>query len=71
MPAADRRRALRRILRETGADYVLVATDRTVDTTPLLAIPRLGPLVTVRGLAGVPPALMTDMRFSVGDLELF
>lgn len=68
---ADRRRALRRILRDTGADYLLVATDRRIDPTPLVAVPGLGPLVTIRPLAGPPPASPAEMSFALGDLELF
>ncbi len=59
---------LRELLRETGADYVLSV--RSGRTDPLIPVPRVGPVLTVRPLAASPPA-PGDWSLSLADVELF
>ena len=42
-----------------------------VAATILVAVPGLGPTVTVRPLATPSPSSLGEIRFSLGDLELF
>lgn len=69
--SASRRALLRGVRRASGADYVLVASDRWMDPTPALAFPAFSPLVTWRSLATVEAPALTNFSFSVTDLELF
>jgi hypothetical protein len=61
-------RLVRRMLRETGADYAIGL--RSAGSTGLLPLPRQGPLLTARPLAATPPAL-PNWSLSLGDVELF
>ncbi len=66
-----RRRLLRAVLRSSGADYLLVASDRIADLTPTASLPALAPVVTWRALDGSADPAIGDIAFSIGDLELF
>ena len=61
-------RLVRRMLRETGADYAIGL--RTGPSAGLLPLPRLGPLLTTRPLAGSPPS-PGAWALTLGDVELF
>ncbi len=58
---------LRRVLRETGADHLLVAATARLDATPALAAPRL----TWRALTHEEQPTQADLDLELGDLELF
>lgn len=64
----DTRRLLRRVLRETGADYVIGTRGRQEAT--LIPLPGQGPRLTTRTLASAPPEHL-DWRLTLGDIELF
>ncbi|MCU1497063.1 MAG: hypothetical protein JWM47_1016 [Acidimicrobiales bacterium] len=66
-----RRRLLRAVLRETGADYALVARRTHLDTTPAFSHASLSPMVTWRSLAMTREPILAHFSFVVGDLELF
>ncbi|MFC7489213.1 MULTISPECIES: GNAT family N-acetyltransferase [unclassified Knoellia] len=69
--APDRRTGawlVRRVLRETGADYAIGL--RTGPSAGLVPLPRQGPLLTTRPLAASPPA-PGDWALTLGDVELF
>ncbi|HEX2577368.1 MAG TPA: GNAT family N-acetyltransferase, partial [Aquihabitans sp.] len=68
-PRPDVRRSLvRAVVRETGADYGLVAGGRRVGPTPAVVVASLGPLVTWRALARRDEPTMSSFELSVGDL---
>ena len=67
----DRRtgaRLVRRLLRETGADYAIGL--RTGPSAGLLPLPGQGPLLTTRPLAASPPS-PKEWALTLGDVELF
>lgn len=67
----DRRtgaRLVRRLLRETGADYAIGL--RSGPSGGLLPVPRQGPLLTTRPLASAPPD-PESWRLTLADAELF
>ena len=64
------RRLLRRLRRELPADHLLTLAAPPHPAPWLPTLPRLGPRLTVRDLAGTGPAL-DDLRLSLGDIELF
>jgi len=69
--APDKRtqaRLIRRMLRETRADYAIGL--RTADWAGLVPFPGQGPLLTTRPLASSPPA-PGAWRLTLGDVELF
>lgn len=71
-PSPGAQRALvRGVLSATGADYALVAGDRRLDTTPSVSLSSFSPLVTWRSLSAVPQPDLAEVRFGIGDLELF
>jgi GNAT superfamily N-acetyltransferase len=59
---------VRRLLRETGADYAIGL--RTGPSAGLVPLPRQGPLLTTRPLAASPPP-PGDWGLTLGDVELF
>ncbi|WP_353953338.1 GNAT family N-acetyltransferase [Knoellia sp. S7-12] len=59
---------VRRVLRETGADYAIGL--RTGPSAGLLPLPRQGPLLTTRPLAASPPS-PGKWALTLGDVELF
>jgi hypothetical protein len=59
---------LRRMLKETGADYAIGL--RTGPSAGLLPLPGQGPLLTTRPLAASPPPV-GDWTLTLGDVELF
>lgn len=61
-------RLVRRMLNETGADYAIGL--RSAPSAGLLPLPRSGPLLTTRPLAGSPPS-PSAWTLSLGDVELF
>lgn len=67
----DRRRAVRRLLRETGADVVMVAGSTLGWADGLVPLPKAGPILTWRPLArdGVPAR--SDLDLELGAIELF
>lgn len=61
-------RLIRRMLRETGADYAIgLHSGRSGSLVPL---PKQGPILTTRPLASAPPPAAT-WALSLGDVELF
>ena len=68
--AAIARRLLRRIRRSLPIDHVLTLGAVPHPTPWLPTIPRLGPRLTIRDLAGTGPD-PTDFRLALGDIELF
>jgi GNAT superfamily N-acetyltransferase len=68
--ARARRRLVRQLRRTGDADYVLAAGDGPFGSLPLLCVPRLGPVLTWRGIDGgwfQPPR----MHLTMGDIEIF
>ena len=61
-------RLVRRLLRETGADYAIGL--RTGPSAGLLPLPGQGPLLTTRPLAASPPS-PREWSLTLGDVELF
>jgi GNAT superfamily N-acetyltransferase len=61
-------RLIRRMLRETGADYAIGL--RTGPSAGLLPLPGQGPLLTTRPLAASPPS-PSAWALTMGDVELF
>ena len=61
-------RLVRRVLSATGADYAIGVRDKL--SGGLVPLPRQGPLLTTRPLAGAAPE-SSQWRFSLGDIELF
>lgn len=59
---------VRRLLRETGADYAIGL--RTGPSAGLVPLPRQGPLLTTRPLAGSVPS-PAAWSLTLGDVELF
>jgi hypothetical protein len=59
---------VRRVLRETGADYAIGL--RTGPSAGLVPLPRQGPLLTTRPLAASAPS-PGDWALTLGDVELF
>ena len=59
---------VRRVLRETGADYAIGL--RTGPSAGLVPLPRQGPLLTTRPLAASAPS-PRDWALTLGDVELF
>ena len=59
---------VRRVLADAGADYAIGL--RGGPAIGLLPVPRLGPILTTRPLAGTPPA-PGDWALTLGDIELF
>jgi GNAT superfamily N-acetyltransferase len=73
LPPARRRRAgrlLRDALGESGADYA-VALRQAVPARSLLPLPRQGPVLTTRTLAGEASTDVDRWGLSLGDVELF
>ncbi|CAN5884260.1 hypothetical protein BH23ACT2_BH23ACT2_24910 [soil metagenome] len=66
-----KRRLLRMVARNSAADYLLVGHDRGLIRTPALPVPRLGPILTWRGLEAQAEPRLQDFRLTMGDLELF
>lgn len=64
----DQAALLRRLLRQTGADYALELRPPTPGL--MLPLPGQGPLLITRGLAGAPPS-PRDWLLTLGDIELF
>ena len=64
------RRLLWRLGRELPADHLLTLAAPPHPAPWLPTLPGLGPRLTVRDLAGSGPAL-DDVRFALGDIELF
>ncbi len=61
-------RLVRRLLHETGADYAIGL--RTGPSAGLVPLPRQGPLLTTRPLAGAVPS-PSAWALTLGDVELF
>ena len=61
-------RLVRRMLRETRADYAVGL--RGAGSLPLVPLPRQGPRLTARPLAATPPSL-AEWTLTLGDVELF
>lgn len=59
---------VRRMLRESGADYAIGL--RSGPSAGLIPLPIPGPLLTTRPLAGSPPA-SDQWQLTLGDVELF
>jgi hypothetical protein len=73
LPPARRRHAgrlLRGALGQSGADYA-VALRQAVPARSLLPLPRHGPLLTTRTLAGEASVQVDHWGLSLGDVELF
>ena len=66
--ARTARHLVRRMLRETGADYAAGLHSGAPDG--LRRVPGQGPVLTARPLTGKPPTL-ADWSLSLGDIELF
>ncbi|MCO5312199.1 MAG: GNAT family N-acetyltransferase [Microthrixaceae bacterium] len=62
---------MRRILRETGADYAIAGGGTELARSGFVSVPRLGPILTWRplGRPGVP--LLNELDLELGDVELF
>ncbi|MFQ5556696.1 MAG: GNAT family N-acetyltransferase [Acidimicrobiales bacterium] len=60
---------IRRIRREVTADHILLTAHGSGRRPPVPPIPGLGPILTVRPLAGPAPSA-DAMRLDLGDLEL-
>lgn len=69
--AGLRRRLVRATLKATGADYALVAAEGRFDAAGGLALQAFSPLVTWRRVGERPAPELAEVRFSLGDLELF
>jgi GNAT superfamily N-acetyltransferase len=67
---AASRRLLRQIRRVLSIDHVLTLATGPHPAPWLPTVPRLGPRLTVRDLAGTGPDL-DEFRFALGDIELF
>ena len=67
---AATRRLLRRLRRELPADHLLTVATPPHPAPWMPTLPRLGPRLTVRDLAGRGPSL-AEFRFALGDIELF
>lgn len=63
------RSLLRGALRATGADYALGL--RTAPANGLFPLPKQGPILTWRALAGDLMPALPEWRLSLGDIELF
>ena len=61
---------MRRVADESGADHVLAVSRRWLDG-PLVAVPRLGPILTWRALGWVVPPRRRTWALVLGDVELF
>lgn len=68
--AAATRRLVRRLRRDLAADHLLTLANPPHPAPWLPPLPRLGPRLTVRDLAGTGPRL-DDFSFALGDIELF
>jgi GNAT superfamily N-acetyltransferase len=69
--AGVRRALLRRIARETKADYLLRIDRRRVTRGPFVRLPALGPVFACRPLDGNPPPALGEWALTMGDVELF
>lgn len=72
-PGADpraERELVRAVARTAVADYVLRVDRRLVSPGPLVRIPRVGPLLTIRSLDASPPPLPSSWSITAGDIEL-
>jgi GNAT superfamily N-acetyltransferase len=65
------RALLRRIARETPADYLLRIDARPVTRGPFIRLPRVGPRFACRPLDGNPPPALGAWALTMGDVELF
>lgn len=65
------RALLRRIARTSGADYVIVAAQRSLIPTPALPARGLGPTLTWRAVGEPDCPPLASWRLTLGDLELF
>ena len=69
----DRRtgsRLVRRMLRESGADYAIGLTTGPHAGLVRMPVPGMGPILTTRPLASSPPPA-DDWCLTLGDVELF
>jgi GNAT superfamily N-acetyltransferase len=67
---ATRRRLLRLVARESGADYA-IRVGRPMLRAGFVPLPRQGPILTWRPLADpAPPPRLRDLDLSLGDVEL-
>jgi GNAT superfamily N-acetyltransferase len=62
---------LRRIARETPADYLLRIDARRVTRGPFIRLPGVGPRFACRALDGNPPPALGAWALTMGDVELF
>jgi GNAT superfamily N-acetyltransferase len=71
--SATRRAAYSRIARETGADYLIRLRDPADGLlgAGFWPIPAIGPTLTSRGVATLPPAQRGAWHLALGDIELF
>ena len=67
----DRRRAVRQLLRDTGADVVMAAGERLGLVEGLVPVRRLGPRLTWRPLAHPTSPDRAALRLELGAIELF
>ncbi len=61
---------IRKVRRTVGTDYVITLGSAPHPARWMPTIPGLGPHLTLRALAGTPPA-PSSLRLSMGDIELF
>lgn len=66
-----RRALLRRVARGAGADYALIGRDRALLGAPAVPVPKLGPILTWRGVTEATMPQLTGWTLTMGDLELF
>jgi GNAT superfamily N-acetyltransferase len=68
----ERARSLARKAAATaGADYLLRIDRRAFTAEPFVRIPRVGPVLTCRPLAGWHPPALAGWNVTMGDIELF
>jgi GNAT superfamily N-acetyltransferase len=65
------RALVRRIARESGADYLLRIDPRPLTGDPFIRIPRTGPILTFRRLDAFVPPRLARWHVGMGDIELF
>lgn len=65
------RALVRRVARESGADYVLRIDGRMLTADPFVRLPRTGPILTFRALDGYVPPRLGRWHVGMGDIELF
>jgi GNAT superfamily N-acetyltransferase len=62
---------VRRVARLTQADYLIRLDRRLVSRHRAVRLPRAGPVLTCRPLAGEPAPALHEWRLTMGDIELF